>query len=278
LKEAFAENFAAGEEIGACLAVFQGGDLLVDIWAGHSDRAKVEPWRKDTLVNVYSSGKAVAAMLVLMLIDRGQLDLDTPVADYWPEFAANGKASFTIRDAMTHRTGVPGFATPQPWDTPHNWERMTELIAREAPWFETRTLCYHPNTYGFIIGEIIRRVTGQNIHDFGEAELFGPLGADFHFQLDAREFGRVASLTHDDKPFPFEEGSIPDRAMSSVENPPEGTDIWETPERMGAIMPGSNNYTNARSLAKIGSVMTAEGTVGGVTRDLPGSPHRTGPR
>jgi CubicO group peptidase (beta-lactamase class C family) len=142
---------------------------------------------------------------------------------------------------------------------------MTELIAREAPWFETRTLCYHPNTYGFIIGEIIRRVTGQNIHDFGEAELFGPLGADFHFQLDAREFGRVASLTHDDKPFPFEEGSIPDRAMSSVENPPEGTDIWETPERMGAIMPGSNNYTNARSLAKIGSVMTAEGTVGGHT-------------
>lgn len=265
LQSAFTDNFAAGEEIGACLALFQDGDPLVDIWAGHADRKRTEPWQKDTLVNVYSTGKAVAALLILMLIDRDQIELDAPVARYWPEFAANGKAAFTVRDALTYRTGVPGFATPQPWDTPHDWERMTELIAREAPWFETRTLCYHPNTYGFIIGELIRRVTGKNIHEFGEAELFRPLDADFHFQLDPRHFSRVASLIHDDKPFPFEEGSIPDRAMSSIEPPPAGTDIWETPERMTAIMPGSNNYTNARSLAKIGSVMTADGTVAGHT-------------
>jgi len=265
LQDAFVENFAAGEEIGACLALIQDGEPVVDIWAGHSDREGRKDWQEDTLVNVFSSGKAIAAMLMLMLIDRNQLELDVPVAKYWPEFGANGKEAFTVRDAMTHRTGVPGLATPQPWDTPHDWERMTELIAAEAPWFETRTLCYHPNTYGYIIGELIRRVTGKNIHEFGQEELFGPLGADFYFQLDPGEFERVASLTHDDLSFPFDPGSVADRAMSSFLDPPEGTDIWGTPERLAAIMPGSNNYTNARSLAKIGSVMTADGTLAGRT-------------
>ena len=264
LKDAFAANFADGEEIGASLAIVQDGEMVLDIWSGHSDREGRKPWRADTLVNVYSTGKAVIATQMLMLIDRGKLDLDKPVADYWPEFAANGKASITVRDAMTHRACIPAFATPQPWDTPHDWDRMVELIAREAPWFDPGTLCYHPHLYGFIMGELIHRVTGQTIHEFGQSELFEPLDADFHFQLHPRHFDRVASLTHS-APLPFEEDSIPARILGGIEDPPAGVDLWETPERKAAIMPGANNYSNARSLAKIGSVIASKGTASGHT-------------
>jgi CubicO group peptidase (beta-lactamase class C family) len=262
LKDAFAENFAAAEEIGACLALIQDGDLVVDIWAGHSDRKGDRVWQADTLVNVFSSGKVVAATLILMLVDRGLLALDAPVADYWPEFAANGKEAVTVRDALTHRACIPGFAEQQPWDACHDWDRVVELTAREKPWFEPRTLCYHPQTFGFIMGELVRRVTGQNIHTFGQAELFEPLGADFHFQLDPKDFDRIAALIDDD-PLPFEDDSIAARTIGSFADPPDDVKIWALPERLSAILPGASNFANARSMAKLGSVIALKGTVAG---------------
>lgn len=262
LKQAFTRNFAAGEEVGASLALMQDGELRLDLWAGYADRHGSKPWQQDTIVNVFSTGKAVTAMLVLMLVDRGLLDLDTPIATYWPEFAANGKAHVTVRDAFTHRAGVPAFATPRPWDTPHDWASMVALIAAERPWFEPGTLCYHAITFGFIMGELIRRVTGQNIQAYGARALFEPLGAEFCFLLEPEQFPRVASLTHDEQ-WPIEEGSILARVMGGLADPPAGTNLWEAPERKVALMPGSNNYSNARGLATLGSVIALNGTVNG---------------
>ena len=264
LADAFAENFESGEEIGACLAVVHDGELVVDLWAGHADRDARVPWQEDTIVTVFSTGKVVAATLALMLVDEGALELDRPVASYWPEFAAEGKAHVTVRDALTHRACVPSFATPVTWQTPHDWDRMIELIAAEKPWFEPGTLCYHPHTYGFIVGELIRRTTGKNIHQFGVEALFDPLHADFHFKLHPDEFDRVASLTHVGE-LPFAEGSVPARAIAGIGEPPPGLDLWERPDRRAAIIPGANNYGNARSLAKIGAVIASGGTVDGRT-------------
>jgi len=242
--------------------MMRDGETLLDLWAGYADRKGDIPWQADTLVNVFSTGKVVAAVLVLMLVDRGLLELDAPVAAYWPEFAANGKEAVTVRDAMTHRAGVPGFATPLPWDTLHDWDHMVARIAAEKPWFEPGTLCYHPHTFGFIMGELVRRVTGQDIHTFGQAELFAPLGAEFCFRLDPGQASRVASLTHDPSP-PLEKGSTVERVVSGIADPPKGTDPWEMPERRHAIIPGVNNYSNARGLATIGSVIALKGAVSG---------------
>ncbi|MGH1506475.1 MAG: serine hydrolase domain-containing protein, partial [Acidimicrobiales bacterium] len=132
---------------------------VVDVWGGWADEARTRPWQADTMVSLYSVGKAIVATLALRLVDEGRLDLDAPVADVWPEFAAGGKADITVAEALSHRARVPGIRTPLVDDDLADWSRMTEALASTPAWAPAH--CYHTNTYGHLVGEIVRRVTGE---------------------------------------------------------------------------------------------------------------------
>ena len=264
LREAFEQNFREGLEIGASVAAVHQGKLVANLWGGSADRRGQRPWDEDTIACVFSTSKIVAICCALIAIDRGLMELDQPVARYWPEFGKHGKDSITIRDALTHRALVPTFSTPQSFDTPRDWDRMIDLIANEKPWFEAGTLCYHPVTFGFIIGELIGRVTGTPIRQFLHDELTGPLNADFHFGLtDKADRKRLAMLTHPTEVFFEQEDSLRAKVMGGILPPPKGVDPWEAWEQQSAVMPASGGMGNARSVAKIGSVLAMGGTVGG---------------
>jgi CubicO group peptidase (beta-lactamase class C family) len=161
VRDAFAANFAHHEEHGAAVAVWQDGRLVVDLWGGSRDRAGATPWAADTLVCMMSVVKAVTALLVHVLADRGRIDLDAPVAQYWPEFAQNGKAAVLVRHVLDHRAGVPGISGELPRDALYDWNAMTAAIAAEpARWPAGAVPAYHPVTMGFMAGELVRRVTG----------------------------------------------------------------------------------------------------------------------
>ena len=207
LRRAFIDNFSEGREIGASLAVMHKGELALDIWGGYRDRDSKVPWENDTIVNVFSTGKIVAITCMLILVDRKLIQLDNPVAIYWPEFAEGGKEGVTVREAMTHRALVPGFKPPIGFKTAHNWDQFSTAVAAQEAWFKPGTLCYHPSTYGVILGELIRRVTGLSIDEFCRHELTGPLDADFQFRLlDRTDVERTAELIFMDDPR-FEKGS-----------------------------------------------------------------------
>jgi CubicO group peptidase (beta-lactamase class C family) len=195
VRDAFAANFEAGREIGASFAVTVDGELVVDVWGGYADAARTRPWQSDTIINVFSTTKAMAALCAHILVDRGQLDLDAPVARYWPEFAQAGKERITTRHVLSHAAGLPGIRQPLPTEALLDWNGMTEALAAEAPWWEPGTANgYHALTYGYLIGEIVRRITGKTLGAFFREDVAERLGADFHIGLPESEDARVAEL------------------------------------------------------------------------------------
>jgi len=192
---AFRENFRLHDEVGAALSIRIDGKTVVDLWGGHRDAARTRPWEHDTLVNAYSVGKGIAAMLVLSLVERGELDLDEPISRIWPEFAVEGKSGTTLRMILAHRAGLPGVRKELADDAMYSWSTMTEALAEQAPYWEPGTAHgYHVNTFGFLVGEPLVRRIG---HPFAEAlrrRVTGPLGADFYIGLPASEHARVAEL------------------------------------------------------------------------------------
>ena len=162
VRDAFAANFAERGEVGAAVCVRVRGEVVVDLWGGWADEARTRPWCEDTLVNVYSVGKAVAAALVLRLVDEGRLALDQPVADVWPEFAVGGKAGATVAHALSHQAGVPAIREPLTNDDLWDWDAMTAALAATDAWYEPGSrLIYHTNTYGHLVGGLVHRVTGE---------------------------------------------------------------------------------------------------------------------
>jgi CubicO group peptidase (beta-lactamase class C family) len=260
LKRAFIENFEEGLELGASFAASYKGETVVDLWAGYADRKKSRDWKSDTLVRVFSSTKIPTIICVLIAIDRGMLELDTPVAHYWPEFGAHGKDRITVRDALTHRSLVPGFDKPQPWDVVLDWNRMASLIAEEKPWFEPGTLCYHAHTYGHLLGELVQRASGKPFQQFFMEELTGPLNADFHIGItNEADFERLAEMLFAVPDDIFESAPIADRILWSIEPPPPRL----SHEYFAASVPGSNGVGNARSLLRFGTLMAMGGTLHG---------------
>lgn len=256
LEALFRENQETGMDEGASLAVMHGEVPVVDLWAGTTDYERAEPWEEDTLVTVFSTSKVMVNIAVLMVYDRGLVDLRAPIADVWPEFAANGKERITTHDVLTHRSGLPGFGQPVGWKEIHDWERMIEVLERAEPWHEPGARSYyHPHTYGFLLGEIVSRVSGLVFAEFFRREIAEPLGADFHFGLtDPHDQARVAQLWY---PEVLPE-AILDPVMIELENGP-----WVQPERMAAVMPSANGISNARAMARIGAIMATGGELGG---------------
>ena len=192
VRDAFAANFDAGLELGASVAVTHDGEPVVDLWAGDASPDGT-PWAEDTIVNVYSTTKTMAAICVLVLVDRGDIDLSAPVAKYWPEFSQNGKENVLVSHVMSHSSGLSGFDPPiEKVEELYDWVGITERLAAQAPWWEPGTASgYHAVTQGYLQGEIVRRVTGCSIGTFFRDDIAGPLGADFHIGLDPAHYARA---------------------------------------------------------------------------------------
>jgi CubicO group peptidase (beta-lactamase class C family) len=195
VRDAFARNFAEHGEVGAAVSVTVGGEPVVDLWGGHADRARTRPWQRDTLVNVYSTSKGMTALCAHLLADRGELDMDAPVARYWPEFAQAGKQDIPVRWLLSHRAGLLAPGRPLPVSDVQDWERVCAALAASTPWWEPGTAQgYHAVSFGFLVGEIVRRITGLSLGTFLRREITGPLGAGVFIGTPAEEHGRCAEM------------------------------------------------------------------------------------
>jgi CubicO group peptidase (beta-lactamase class C family) len=256
-------NLATGDDLGASVAVTLDGDLVVDLWGGWADPARTRPWERDTITNVWSTTKTMTALCALMLVDAGELDLDGAVSHYWPEFGAGGKAERVLfRHLMGHTAGLPGWTEPMAVEDLYDWDKATGLLAAQAPWWEPGTASgYHAVTQGYLVGEVIRRVTGQTVGAFFRERVAAPLSADFHVGLDRAEFGRVSNIV---PPPPMAPGTvITDMAVRALINPPLSAEAsWSDPWRRAEI-PAANGHGNARSVAVIQSAIANGGQVGG---------------
>lgn len=255
VRDAFAQNFAGRGEPGAAVTVMVGGRVVADLWGGWRDAARTQPWARDTLVNVFSVSKALCAIAALRLVERGRLDLDAPVARLWPQFAQAGKEHVTLRHILPHRAGLPSIREPLPEGAALDWPRMIAALERQAPWWEPGTAHgYHVNTFGFLVGEIVRRADGRSIGTILREDIAGPLGADMHIGLPAREHARVAEfLWPAASPNPGMPG--PEEAMrfNAYWNPPgiSGGRWVNRPQWRMAEVPSTNGHGNARGIARI---------------------------
>jgi CubicO group peptidase (beta-lactamase class C family) len=266
LLDAFRANFDDGLEVGASLAVTQHGRPVVDVWAGHADRARTRPWERDTIVLVFSTTKIALAMSFLTLVDRGLVDLDAAVASYWPEFAAGGKDSVTVREAMTHRGGVPGFDPPVRLADLHDWDATVANIAAQAHWYGGRpVLCYNLLTVGFILGEIMRRVDGRLPSQLFREEFADRADIDFQLKFGSEaDLLRVADLVALSPPGALLSDindPVADRAYRSMKA--QVPRDWETWPCRRAEIPAANGYANARSIARMCSIGALGGTLDG---------------
>ena len=278
VRRAFAGILASGAEVGAALAVHVDGQLVVDLWGGHADAARTRPWERDTIVNLYSVGKAVTAVCALRLVEVGRLDLEAPVARYWPEFAQAGKARVLVRHLLTHQAALPAVARPLPADAWNQWDVMTGALAAQAPWWEPGTgHGYHVNTQGFLVGEVVRRVTGTTLGTYLRESLAGPAGVDFFLGVGAELEERCAEVvprpaTPEDEELrrqlsvdPERLSGLPLMRVNAYRNPPElsGTGVVNTRAWRAAEVPSTNGHGHARAVARLFSALATGGEVDG---------------
>ncbi|MEU7577139.1 serine hydrolase domain-containing protein [Streptomyces sp. NPDC041068] len=268
VREEFERNFTERGDLGAAVAVSLGGELVVDLWGGDADRTGTRPWERDTLAHVYSTTKGMTALCAHLLVDRGELDLDAPVARYWPEFARAGKADIPVRWLLSHRSGLIAPGEPMEAGAVYDWEKVTEALAATRPWWKPGTAQgYHAVTFGFLVGELVRRVSGVSPGSFLRTEVTGPLGADVFVGTPASEHGRCADMA---PPVPATGGtSSSRRAFGDSPEPPVGGitehplapvtlamrylplgDVNGAPYRSAEI-PATNGHATARGLAAV---------------------------
>lgn len=267
VRDAFEDNFEQRGELGAAVTVLAGGRTVVDLWAGHADAARTRSWDQDTLVNVWSTTKGVVALCAHMLVDRGLLDLDAPVAKYWPEFADAGKAGMPVRHLLCHRAGLAGLREPHSIADVCDWELTTGRLAATEPWWEPGTVSgYHACTWGHLVGEVIRRVSGRLPGDFLRDNVTGPLGIDFHIGLPSSEHGRVAELVQPPAPGGSEIAEMFARlhpaAVAALTNPILTAADGNTPTWRRAQVPAANGHGTARAVAALYGIAAFGGRYG----------------
>jgi CubicO group peptidase (beta-lactamase class C family) len=262
VKEAFAANFAERDEIGASVAVAKGGEPVVNLWAGWADPDRTKPWQEHTLTNVWSTTKPMTSLCAHILMDRGELDPDAPVARYWPEFAAGGKAGIPVRAIMNHQSGLTGLTERLSVDEYYDWEKVTGLLAAQEPLFEPgSTSGYQAITFGFLIGEVIRRITGQSCGRFFGSQIAGPLGADFHIGLPATELDRCSvlqgiRLTQDEQSALAQAyANVHPAALAALLNPSLTGDEANADDWRMAEIPAANGHGTALGLVTVFSAV-----------------------
>jgi CubicO group peptidase (beta-lactamase class C family) len=268
VREAFRANFSERGEPGGAVAVSVGGRVVVDLWGGWRDSARNEPWQRETLVNFFSVSKALCTICALRLVEQGRLELDGPAAGVWLEFAAAGKDRVTLRHILTHQAGLPALREPLHAGAMLDWKLMTDALARTEPWWEPGTAHgYHVNTFGFLVGELVRRVSGRTIGTMLREDVALPLGADVHIGLPESEYGRVAEFlwpaTTSQQVMPAEKDAM---RWNAYWNPPgaSGGGYVNTPEWRLAEIPSTNGHGNARGVARVYAALANGGEIGGV--------------
>ena len=261
--EVFAANFEERGEVGAACCVYRDGAPVVDLWAGLADRGTARPWTRDTIVITFSCTKGVTAVAANQLVERGKLDPDAPVASYWPEFAAQGKERIPVAWVLSHRAGLAAIDSPDlTLDDVAAWEPVVEAIAAQAPNWEPGTAHgYHARTYGWITGELIRRVTGRMPGAYVNEEIARPLGLDFFIGVPESQDHRVATLyppTYDDPHLArLADEVLHDTStlLGRVMGGPSGLfgydDMWNTRRMRAAQLPSTNGHGDARVLARM---------------------------
>ncbi|OHC29041.1 MAG: EstA family serine hydrolase [Pseudomonadales bacterium RIFCSPHIGHO2_02_FULL_60_43] len=259
LRDAFAALFDEPQERGMALCVQVGGETVVDLWAGVADKEGQQAWHSDTILNLFSCTKTFAAVTALQLVGEGKLELDAPVARYWPEFAAAGKDKITLRHLLSHQAGLPALREMLPAEALYDWHAMTTALAAEQPWWPLgEGHGYAPITYGWLVGEVLRRVEGRGPGESIVARTAKPLGLDFHVGLADEEFDRVAIISRGKgnfgdaaaqrllKTMMSEPAAMSTRAFT---NPPSIMTSTNKPEWRRMQQPAANGHGNARSLA-----------------------------
>lgn len=259
LRDAFAALFDDPQERGMALCVQVGGETVVDLWAGVADKDGQQAWHSDTILNLFSCTKTFTAVTALQLVAEGKLELDAPVARYWPEFAAAGKDKITLRHLLSHQAGLPALRQMLPAEALYDWQAMTTALAAEQPWWALgEGHGYAPITYGWLVGEVLRRVEGCGPGESIVARTATPLGLDFHVGLADEEFDRVATISRGKgnvgdaaaqrllKTMMSEPTAMSTRAFT---NPPSIMTSTNKPEWRRMQQPAANGHGNARSLA-----------------------------
>ena len=272
VRDAFRTNFARHGEVGAAVTVIVDGKTVVDIWGGLADRASERPWTRDTMAIIFSCTKAATALCAHMLIARGQLDLDAPAARYWPEFAAAGKETLPVRMLLNHQAGLPAIDQPLADEAMFQWTAMTAALAAQAPhWQPGSAHGYHAITFGWLVGELVRRVSGKSLGTFFRDEVAGPLGLDFWIGLPEALEPRVATermppLVTEPNPFlvaMLDRGTLTSKAFM---NPPGMMMPGQINSRAvhAAEIPAANGIATARALAGMYAPLACGGQMGGV--------------
>jgi CubicO group peptidase (beta-lactamase class C family) len=258
VREAFAANFTAHGEIGASVAVAVGGKTVVNLWGGWADPGRNRLWQRDTLTNVWSTTKAMTSLCAHILIDRGELDPDAPVARYWPEFAAGGKDGITVRQVMCHQSGLTGLTVPLSVEDYYDWDKITGLLAAQEPLFPPgSTSGYQAITFGFLVGEVVRRISGKSCGAFFRKEIAGPLGADFFIGLPKKDLDRCSDL-QGVRPSEDEQAALAQAyasaapaAQAALINPPMTGDEANVAEWRMAEIPAANGHGTALGLVTV---------------------------
>lgn len=266
LGQILAESVTSGADRGASVCVVHEGRTVVDLWHGSADAESTVPWERDTIVPVWSITKVMANLCLMVMADRRLVDVEAPVATYWPDFAAAGKEAVTVAHVLSHASGVSGWDQPVEVDDLFDWDRSTAMLAAQAPWWQPGSAPgYHLLNQGHLVGEIVRRVTGDTIGAWFAREIAAPLDADFHIGLAAEHDHRVSPISPP-RPLPVAPATVdPDGVAVRTFTGPflrareANSERWRRAE-----IPAANGHGNARSIARIQSVLSHGGEVDGV--------------
>ena len=265
LRDLLGASLDSGADLGASIAIVLDDRMVVDLWGGWVDEAHTRPWTEDTVTNVWSTTKTMVALSALLMIERGRIDPFAPVAQYWPEFAANGKEAVEVRHLMAHTSGVAGWDHPVSNEVMYDWEESTARLAAQAPWWTPgEGSGYHVLNYGHLIGEVIRRVDGRGLKQFVAEELAGAFGADFQIGLRDADRGRVSDVIPP-PPLPIDLTALDHDliAVKGLTGPLLDAAAANTSGWRHADIGGANGHSNAKAVARIQSVVGNDGVIDG---------------
>ncbi|WAL64684.1 serine hydrolase [Amycolatopsis cynarae] len=252
VRDAVAAQLRAGAEVGLSLVVDLDGDRVVDLWGGHRDAARTQPWLRDTITNVWSITKTVTSLAALLLVDAGELDVHAPVARYWPEFAANGKEKVEVRHLLSHSSGVSGLDHPARLEDLYDVRAAAARMAAQAPWWRPGTASgYHVLNYGHLIGELVHRLTGLSLREFSHQYIAAPLGAEFQIGLGNADTDRLAEVLT--PPINFDPSTLgrDTVAYKTFTGPAFSATAANTASWRAAELGAANGHGNALALAEI---------------------------
>ena len=267
LRDAYEKNFNEGLDVGSSLGVTYNGEVILNLWGGFKEEKQENLWQENTIINVWSSTKNMASLCAYILAEKGLLDFYAPVKKYWPEFSENGKENILVSHIMSHSSGLSGWETKIDYKDYYNWDKLCSLLAKQKPFWEAgKEVGYHSISVGFLIGEIVKRISGKSIGEFFQDEIAGPLNSDFHIGLSPDNFNRVANIYMPGDPSTEDLFDTMDKDSPAYKTLSNGMlkasycleDDWRKSE-----IPAAGGHGNGRSIAECMALISNCGQVYG---------------